>query len=158
MPGTSDISLIARKQFVLDLDGIHGEAHWTRVRENGLRLAKITGANPKVVELFALLHDSKRASEGRDPEHGLRAAGFARTLAGKAFSLKPEDLVDLLEACRHHSDGLMEGSVTVLTCWDADRLDLGRAGILPDPDHLCTDAARNPAIMKWAYRRSIHRG
>jgi uncharacterized protein len=43
--------------------------------------------------------------------------------------------------------------VTVLTCWDADRLDLGRVGIRPAPRLLCTSAARDPATIAWAFER-----
>lgn len=142
-------------QFRLDLRGIHGTAHWARVAENGRRLCPLTGANPRVVELFAFLHDSQRENDGRDPEHGPRAAEFARSLAGSAFRLEPSELELLLAACRGHSDGLMEGDVTVLTCWDADRLDLGRVGIRPDPRRLCTAAARDKGILEWAYARSL---
>jgi uncharacterized protein len=49
----------------------------------------------------------------------------------------------------------MEGDVTVLTCWDADRLDLGRVGIRPDPTYLCTAAARDTDMLTWSYRRSV---
>jgi uncharacterized protein len=56
---------------------------------------------------------------------------------------------------RHQSDGQMEGDVTVRTCWDADRLDLGRVGIRPDPHYLCTEAARDAEVLAWAYRRSV---
>jgi uncharacterized protein len=45
--------------------------------------------------------------------------------------------------------------MTVLTCWDADRLDLGRVGIKPNPHRLCTAAARDPMMIEWAYKRSI---
>jgi uncharacterized protein len=41
-----------------------------------------------------------------------------------------------------------------LTCWDADRLDLGRIGIRPKGTKLCTSAARDPAVIEWAYQRS----
>ena len=41
---TQDLIRVIRRQFALDWHGIHGALHWTRVRENGLRLAKITGA------------------------------------------------------------------------------------------------------------------
>lgn len=59
-------------------------------------------------------------------------------------------------ACCGHSEGLTAGAdVTVLTCWDADRLDLGRVGKRPDPRRLCTDAARGVEIISWAYARSI---
>ncbi|WP_415029013.1 hypothetical protein [Cycloclasticus pugetii] len=51
---------VLRVQFVLEWRGIHGGPHWSRVRVNGVILAKATGANRQVVELFAFLHDSMR--------------------------------------------------------------------------------------------------
>jgi len=45
--------------------------------------------------------------------------------------------------------------VTVQTCWDADRPDLYRVGIKPNPDLLCTEIARQPGIIEWAVNRSI---
>ena len=57
-------------------------------------------------------------------------------------------------ACTHHSDGLREAEVTVQVCWDADRLDLGRVGHVPDPERLCTPAARDSKLIDWAYKRS----
>jgi len=146
---------LLRRQFALDWNGIHGIAHWMRVRENGLKLAVLTGARADVVELFALLHDSKRQSDNRDLEHGRRAAQFARELRGSGLKLDDQGFELLAAACRDHSDGLTTGDVTVLTCWDADRLDLGRVGIKPDPAHLCTDAARDPKMIEWAYLRSL---
>jgi uncharacterized protein len=133
-----------RRQYALDWNGIHGIAHWERVRANGLRLAEATKARMEVVELFAYLH-----------EHGERAADWARALCGDAFDLEPEDLELLVLACRDHSKGLMRGDITVLTCWDADRLDLGRIGTEPDPKRLCTKAARRPGMIAWAYVRSV---
>jgi uncharacterized protein len=145
---------ILRDQFALEWNGIHGVLHWTRVRENGLRLADLTGANPRVVEFFAFLHDARRLDDGHDPGHGARAAELARELAGSTFEIAAPDLELLAEACEGHSDGLMRGDVTIITCWDADRLDLGRVGIRPRPDLLCTQAARDPALIQWAYDRS----
>jgi uncharacterized protein len=146
---------IIRRQFALEWTGIHGAPHWARVRENGLRLAESTGANTKVVELFAFLHDSRRLNDDHDPEHGARAAVFAQSLAGVAFELVSEDLELLVTACHGHSDGHTEGDITVLTCWDADRLDLGRVGIKPDPCRLGTEAACDPVVLEWAYHRSL---
>jgi uncharacterized protein len=146
---------VIRKQFALSWKGVHGAAHWARVRENGLRLAKMTGANTEVVELFAFLHDSRHVNDYDDQDHGNRAARFAEMLAGRLFELDQADLENLLTACRGHSDGLREGNITVLTCWDADRLDLGRVGIKPHPHRLCTEAARDPAMIEWAYKRSL---
>mgnify|MGYP001818361523 CR=1 FL=1 len=143
-----------RRDFALSLGGIHGEAHWARVCENGLRLAQQTGADVEIVELFAYLHDSKRQNDGWDQGHGPRAAEFARALDGSILELPPRKLEHLIYACTHHSDGLTEADVTVQTCWDADRLDLGRIGTVPDPQRLCTPAAQDPDVIDWALRRS----
>ena len=149
---------IVRESFAMDADGIHGEAHWRRVYENGIRLAEVTGADVAVVGLFALLHDSCRLNDGHDPEHGARAAAFCRSIAGSALGLTEPQLGLLETACRGHNGGGLTGDITVLTCWDADRLDLGRAGVKPRPDRLCTEAARDPGILAWAYGRSVARG
>lgn len=156
-PGVIDQELvrIIRDQFALEWTGIHGAPHWARVRENGLRLAESTGANVRVVELFAFLHDSRRLNDDDDPEHGARASEFASELAGSAFELEATELTLLRMACEGHSDGFTVGDITVLTCWDADRLDLGRVGVRPHPDRLCTEAARDAAMLEWAYRRSL---
>jgi len=131
--------------------GVHGLAHWARVYENGRRLAALTGADLQVVTLFAVLHDCRRRNEARDPGHGARAA---QALRGFPLDLDPRRLDLLSEACAHHTDGLIEADVTIQTCWDADRLDLGRVGITPDPRRLCTDAARDPAVIAWATQRA----
>ena len=149
-----DLVEVVEKGYALRLDGIHGAAHWARVRTNGIRLAEQTGANPTVVALFALLHDSKRLNDGRDPKHGARAAQFAASLQGSMLTLSEEELGLLQFACEFHTDGLTEAEITVQTCWDADRLDLGRVGIRPDPRQLCTLAAKESTLIEWAYRQS----
>jgi uncharacterized protein len=131
-----------RAKYRLAWSGIHGVSHWARVRKVGLQLAGVTGARPDVVELFAFLHDSCRHGDGRDPDHGRRAVEFARQLRGECFSLDDEGFALLCEAMELHSNGLMDADVTVQTCWDADRLDLGRVDIQPEAERLCTDAAR----------------
>ena len=40
------------------------------------------------------------------------------------------------------------------TCWDSDRLDLGRVGITPHPNRLCTAVAKRPEPIKWADGRA----
>lgn len=143
-----------KNEFVLDWNGIHGYSHWMRVRENGLVLAKKTKANIEIVELFAILHDSKRNNDGADVEHGKRAADFIRSLKGNLIFLKKKDFELLLFACEKHSDGLIKAPVTIQTCWDADRLDLGRVGIKPDPKYLCTTIAKDQKVIEWGYQRS----
>jgi uncharacterized protein len=144
----------AKERFVLDLHGIHGVAHWQRVRENGLRIAKHSGADPFLVELFAFLHDCCREDDASDPGHGERAADFTTSLRGRLIHLGDDDFAILHEAIRDHELGLTKGHCTILTCWDADRLDLGRVGMRPQPRYLGTEHARQKETIEWAYKRS----
>jgi uncharacterized protein len=146
-----------RVHFRLEWRDIHGAPHWARVRQNGLRLAAATGANPRVVECFAWLHDSCRRNEYHDADHGARAGELAVEVNDRLLHLKLDELRLLVAACEGHSSGRPGGNPTVQTCWDADRLDLGRVGIRPDPRRLCTPAAREPSVIDWAYARSISR-
>lgn len=147
-----------RPTYRLDWDGLHGWSHWMRVRENGLRLAESTGADWDVVVLFALFHDIARVNDGHDPEHGRRAAEVVRRMAAELDGFNGERLELLVRACAGHADGLTTDEATVGTCWDADRLDLGRVGTRPRGDRLCTDAARDPVVLDWAWRRSRGEG
>ena len=54
------------------------------------------------------------------------------------------------------ADGFTDADLTVQVCWDADRLDLGRVGIEPIPEKLCTEPARDSKMIAWAYRRSLN--
>jgi uncharacterized protein len=132
----------------------HGIDHWRRVRENGLRIASENGADVVIVELFAFLHDAKRATDGHDPHHGQRASEWMRTLDRGLLPVGTRGLEQLTYACAHHTRGLTEADVTVQTCWDADRLDLARVDIIPEADRLCTDVARRPDVLSWAIQRS----
>ncbi len=143
-----------RAQYALPWLGLHGLPHWARVRETGLRLAPLTGATPAIVELFAVFHDACRRNEEVDPGHGQRGAHFAARLRGSVLQLTDRDFALLSTACADHTKGLIDADITVQTCWDADRLDLGRVGTTPDPARLCTAAARDPAMRRWADRRS----
>jgi len=130
-----------RRQFRLDWGGIHGARHWARVRHHGLRVGTMRGADLLVVELFAFLHDSCRQNDMIDPRHGDRAAEFARSLNGRFFDLDGRQVDSLCTAIRGHSDGRVHEDVTIQTCWDADRLDLGRVGIVPRAEFLSVEAA-----------------
>lgn len=139
--------------YQLPVDGYHGVVHWARVLENGLQLADRTGADREVVTLFALFHDSRRVNEGRDDGHGLRGGEFAKSLRGTLVHLDDARFDLLFEACRLHTNGLTAGETTLQACWDADRLDLGRVGVTPRRDRLCTDAART--LLPWAHARAV---
>jgi uncharacterized protein len=93
--------------------------------------------------------------DGSDREHGKRAADSLFALNGDLFSLDKTGMEMLIYACRHHSDGLVEGDLTIRTCWDADRLDLGRVGVKPSSSKLGTSEAQDPKLIEWAYRRSV---
>tara|TARA_R110002049_G_scaffold114812_8_gene266164 strand:+ start:6727 stop:7203 length:477 start_codon:yes stop_codon:yes gene_type:complete len=152
---TQRLIAYARKEFFLDWDGIHGAPHWSRVRHNGLLLADHTGASVRVVDDFAFIYDLGRWNDHHDPEHGDRAAAIAENNAGDLIELAADELALLTEACRGHSDGLTLADVTVMTCWDVDRLDLGRVGIRPHPKRLCNEAATHPELLAAAYERSL---
>ena len=138
------------EDYALPWGGIHGLPHWARVLENGLRLAKETQANIEVVQLFAIFHDSRRVNEGIDDGHGQRGADLALRLRGGLFDLPDDDFDLLYAACVRHTDGETDADITTKTCWDSDRLDLGRVGICPDSIRLCTEAAKRYDILKWA--------
>ncbi len=142
------------QQYTLPTFGTHGVSHWARVYENGLRLAAQTGANVEVIRLFSLFHDAKRTNEGWDLVHAHAGAHYAAELRGHLFELPDPEFDLLYTACAYHTDGRVEGDVTVQTCWDADRLDLGRVGIEPAARYLCTPAAVDSELLEWANRRS----
>ncbi len=139
--------------YTLPLMGAHGVPHWARVLENGRRIAEPSGADLVVVELFALFHDARRRNEHRDPEHGSRGAELARALQPLLPQLDDARLDRLCIACEQHTHMLTHPDPTVRACFDADRLDLARVGITPDPGRLCTEAARDPAVLEWATAR-----
>jgi uncharacterized protein len=116
----------------------HGPAHWRRVEQNGLLLSTKTGADVLVVKLFALFHDSRRQNETSDDGHGARGAAYATELRGELFELDDSAFALLTEACIGHTDRDHSDDPTIGTCWDADRLDLGRVGIIPNPDLMST--------------------
>jgi uncharacterized protein len=142
------------QEYALPIHGDHGVAHWARVLENGRRLATLTGANLQVVSLFAVFHDSRRINECTDPEHGLRGANYAAQLRGRLFDVSDQEFRLLYRACEGHTHERTHPDITVQTCWDSDRLDLGRVGITPHPSKLCTDEARAKEMIQWADGRA----
>jgi uncharacterized protein len=139
---TDNLLAYLRDHYRLDWKGIHGVGHWARVRANGLKLSRPNGANTRVVELFAFLHDSCRRNDGHAPDHGPRAADLANRLNGKLFCLSDDEINLLVIACRGHTHEPWHQDPTVGTCWDADRLDLTRIDIIPEPSRLCTSAGK----------------
>ncbi len=157
-----DFAKYLKHKFQIDWNGFHGGAHWARVKQNARLLAKQceqNGAtvNYHVIDLFAILHDHKRENEGYDIDHGRRAAGMLYMYRGKFFELPDAAFQELWRACAYHSDGQTnDASINVKICWDADRLDLYRVGVVPDPKYLCTEEAKNAQFIQDAIKRSIH--
>ena len=139
----------------LPLAGVHGPAHWLRVLANGRALAALTpDADAEVVGLFALLHDSRRVNEHRDPQHGERAADFVRQLASQGLlPIEGRRITVLAAACARHELGEVTNHPTIGCCWDADRLELSRLHRRPKPELLSTKAALNPAVQVAAWVR-----
>ncbi|WP_457618890.1 hypothetical protein, partial [Lutibacter sp.] len=106
---------------------IHGVKHWRQVEKNGLYLADFNHADKAVISYFAYLHDCMRENEDQDSDHGLRAALFAKQHRELIY-LNKKQFQQLIEACEGHTNGKRPDCVTINTCWDADRLDLGRVG------------------------------
>lgn len=154
-PVPRELVVFLRERFAIDWNGAHGSSHWSRVRINGLLLAKLTGADSVIVEFFAFLHDSCRKNEYDDPCHGGRAADLVKRLPPEMLPLSNSQREILAEACRGHTGGETHSNATVATCWDADRLDLYRVGIETDPDRLITTFARVPQIMDGARNRAL---
>ena len=128
--------VLAHRLFISEL---HGIVHWEQVERNGLLLAEKTGADIVVVRLFALFHDSKRADDGYDEEHGARGAEFVKTCFEEhRFDITQEQFEKLYHACKFHTTEHRSGDTTIDTCYDADRLDLGRVGIVLDPKKMAT--------------------
>ena len=142
-----------RAQFEINWHGHHGGSHWARVRVNGALLARDNRADPHVVELFSFFHDSRRLSEYRDSGHGFRGFQLAQRLRGQYFQATDLQMAMLRDACEGHSDGGTVAGPTVMTCWDADRLDIGRTGRRPLPELLCTDAGRD--AIEAAHARAM---
>ena len=124
------------------LSPIHGINHWDRVMDNALMAGEINGADLKVIEYFAYLHDCCRLNEGHDPEHGSRAAAYAKNHR-EIFELSDQQFKVLTAAVSGHTHAFPSGKAgnnpTLAACWDGDRLDLPRVEITPDPNLLFSD-------------------
>lgn len=123
---------------------IHGVSHWQTVERNGTYLCQFNSADIQVVQLFALFHDSKREDDHRDLEHGPRAEEYLRTIA-ELVPLNTAQFEDLCIACRTHTVGKVTKNITIGTCWDSDRLDIGRVGIKPHEKFLINPEAKRIA-------------
>ena len=143
----NDILDLIIRDLKINLYGYHGIKHWERVYKNTKILADHYKIESEVFELFSILHDSKREDEYRDEEHGLRASLFTKQLLEKGLIvLNSEDSNRLLFACKNHTIKDRHNSLCkdliVQICFDSDKLDLGRVGIVPDARKMLTSRAK----------------
>ena len=121
-----------------DKGSIHGISHWDRVARNADRL-KTNDVDVLVVKAFAYIHDVERINDDEDPQHGPRAARLVDEIRSTVLDfLNKEEIRQLKVACRLHTTTWKTEDATVNACFDADRLDLGRVGITPNPDKMAT--------------------
>lgn len=149
---------LSSRRFALGAETIHGPDHWRRVERYGVQVAKHNGADVLVVRLFAVLHDVCRQTDGIDEAHGARAAEFAAGLHGEYFELSEERFALLHYACTWHTAGQVSADPTIGACWDADRLDLWRAGITPKETLMSTAHARGQVRAKRVGPRYLPEG
>lgn len=141
-------------RFELDINGgIHGIDHWSRVLINALKIAEKNNANKKILIVFSFFHDIRREHESGDPEHGLRGAKYLQTFKYK-ININKNELKKAMIACEGHTSVLHHEDIDIATCWDADRLDLYRVGVKPDPEYLNTEFAKNAINISHATARS----
>lgn len=127
------------------LGDLHGVSHWERVDRNGQMLAT-PDCDLTVVRLFAYLHDSCRVDDSYDDQHGPRAAKMIVNLRKTLLKDLTDHQFELLQtACYLHTTAHSTGDPTIDVCFDADRLDLGRVGITPDPRKMATKRGKKVA-------------
>lgn len=134
---------------------IHGPSHWRAVGAVAAELAGAFGRDAgdgpppdrELLLLFALLHDAMREDDGRDLDHGPRAALLLdRLRVDGTLDLDGPRAAVLTEALHDHTNGTLSTDPTIGTCWDADRLLIGRVGIVPDPRFCSTSEGRRRAV------------
>jgi uncharacterized protein len=97
------------------------------------------GADMDVILAFAYLHDSERRDNAMDIEHGKRASLLIdRIRETELKALNDEQIAKLKRACELHTIEHRTGDITIDICFDADRMDLLRVGIIPDPKRMAT--------------------
>lgn len=122
----------------------HGYAHSLRVNYNIQLLGKkmnVQDSELYQMRLFAYWHDIVRYNDGYDPEHGKRAADIINKNRNH-YNLRDfsaEQIDNLCFACEHHTTMHRSGNTLIDICFDADRLDLQRVGIIPEPYKMATE-------------------
>lgn len=92
-----------------------------------------------VILAFAYLHDSERKDNAEDIEHGKRASELIdRIRETELRALSDVQIAKLKQACELHTIEHRTGDLTIDICFDADRMDLLRVGIVPRAERMAT--------------------
>ena len=137
-------ALAISKQNMQYSSDIHGIDHWLKVERNAVLLCKLNpDADRKVCRYFAIFHDCCRTDDDHDEYHGFRASLTLKNNKRLLTNLTSKQKEKLLYAIEHHNGGITSDDQTIGTCWDADRFDLMRVGIIPDPKFISTQTAKD---------------
>lgn len=139
-------------EFPAYISFFHGITHWRNVEAFGLMIAdEYPSADTDVIRWFAYLHDCQRGTERPFEEHGHTAAAFISGIR-KTFlkDLTDAQIKTLKHACKHHTTKRRTKDLTADICLDADRLDLNRVNIKPDPKRMATEVGARFAQMSKA--------
>src|SRR5688500_14120427 len=137
--------------YLHDPNGIHGLGHTARVlvwTEHVADAIESSGLNldREVVRCAAMVHDVRRWDDGKDPEHGARAAAWIiESSFVLPLTLTQAQLESVRYCCQWHvpPDSSCPDMTTELQCLkDADALDRVRIYDL-DPTRLRTEAAKS---------------
>lgn len=143
------------KHFRLDINGVHGFGHWSRVIENAVDVAKSTGGSINVAIAFGFFHDIERYHDGDDPEHGGRAADLLIRSYSQSLGLTEGEFKDLCDACSDHNLIKSSENKNVGLCWDGDRLDLYRSQVIPLEGFLSCEYTRQEEVIAQGMNRSL---
>lgn len=123
---------------------IHGYSHFLRVKHNILLLGNSYKLEQSNLELFAFYHDILRFNDGDDPDHGKRGSELFKKNTElniqkkRGLFISQEMIEKICFACENHTTMLRSGDKLIDICFDADRLDLMRIGVKPDPSKMAT--------------------
>ena len=153
------LRLFSMSRWSEDMGRTHGVEHWDRVAKFGSMLYQ-EGADMDVILAFAYLHDAERMHNGRDINHGQRASGLIDAIRHTQLeALSDEQIAKLKRACELHTIQHRTGDLTIDICFDADRMDLPRVGIIPSPKRMATkkgaELVANPHYIEW-HRRFLN--
>ena len=148
----------------------HGRQHWAQVHKLVLALSEQLQLKPwaqACVEVFAWTHELARKNDATEEQHSLESSEYFLRISSRIFpelDTRQRKLIAL--AIAHHADGTtawehildkgnpiadLEDSclADILgCCWDADRLDLLRMGVIPESKIMSTSAWQ--AVMPLA--------